>query len=651
MKYISKIIKSLDFFGTLITFRINNDLEYKSLLGGISSIIFFIISSIYILYESYFFIKRENVDFIYSKKTIETPFLNLTKIGYRFAFGLQYEENDTSCILNTKKYFNYSISLIEIIDNKITIETPIELKFCEKKDFRNIINRTFDSRHLDKMYCPIINNLNFTVDGTMMDYYYKYIILQIWLTEYTLNNYEEFKKFIEENPLEMSYYFLDNAIDYENRKNPLPFFLNYLFKAIDINYQKNTEIILSPIEFYNDENLIIKKNEKYLGSTIDNHVDSFHQINEPNYLNQRLLGKFILKASPIMFSLSRNYQKIPTLIAEISGILEQILFLTLLIVNFFERKFIDIKLIKKMIKFKGNKNYNIDYLIETFNSNIINNKLYEIINKQDMNIEKNGNLGIKSRRKSLDILIKEKNLFENVKYLKIDNDKRNNVNNLFQKKLLIKKNNENSIKNNKTDYDNNIYNNNSNQNLNIHSCDKKFTNVIIESIDSFRKNNTINYFNTDLKLSFNKIKNLKNNEMKNISICNLLFSELFFWTNKNQKRNKIFYEKAQDKIHYYLDIYNYIKKMQDIDLLIYTLFDNDQIKLFDYLSIPPLKIDYNKNDIYNEFENKQIIFHKCDYKKIDDLILSYNNIRKREKTNFEDLKLMRLVNAEIKFLN
>ena len=61
-----------------------------------------------------------------------------------------------------------------------------------------------------------------------------------------------------------------------------------------------------------------------------------------------------------------------------------------------------------MIKFKENKNYNIDYLIEIFNSNIINNKLYEIINKQDMNIEKNGNLGIKSRRKSLDILLKEK---------------------------------------------------------------------------------------------------------------------------------------------------------------------------------------------------------------------------------------------------
>ncbi len=648
MKFITKIIKSLDFFGTLITFRINNDLEYKSLLGGISSIIFFIISSTYILYESYFFIKRKNVDFIYSKKTIETPFVNLTKIGYRFAFGLQYEENDTSCILNTLKYFNYSISLIENIDSKIIIETPIELKLCEKSDFRNIVNRTFESRQLDKMYCPIINNLNFTVDGTMMDFYYKYILLKIWLTEYTLNNFDEFKNFVEENPLEMSYYFLDNAIDYENKKNPIPFFLNYLFKAIDINYQKNTEIILSPIEFLNDDNLIIKKSEKYFGSTIDNHVDSFHQINEPNDLNQRLLGKFILKASPIMFSLSRSYQKIPSLIADLSGILEQILFLILLIVNFFERKCIDIKLIKKMIKFKGNKNYNIEYLIDVFNRNIVNNKLYEIINKQDMCIEKNGKLGIKSRRKSLDILLKEKNLFENVKYLKIENDKKNNLNIPFQKKnILVNKNNENNFKNEKIDYDN-IYNN-SNQNLNIHSCEKKFTNIVIESIDSCRKNNTINYYNT--KLSFNEIKNLKYNYIKNISICSLLLSQFLFCINKNQKRKKIFYQKAEDKIHYYLDIYNYIKKMQEIDLLIYTLFDNDQIKLFDFLSIPPLKIDYDKNDIYNEFENKQIEFHKCDYKKIDDLILSYNNIRKREETNFEDLKLMRLVNAEVKFLN
>ena len=44
-------------------------------------------------------------------------------------------------------------------------------------------------RGLSKMYCPILDNVNFTVEGTMMDPYYKYYNLEIWLTEYALNNF------------------------------------------------------------------------------------------------------------------------------------------------------------------------------------------------------------------------------------------------------------------------------------------------------------------------------------------------------------------------------------------------------------------------------------------------------------------------------
>ena len=34
--------------------------------------------------------------------------------------------------------------------------------------------------------------------------------------------------------------------------------------------------------------------------------------------------------------------------------------------------------------------------------------------------------------------------------------------------------------------------------------------------------------------------------------------------------------------------------MQEIDLLVYTLLDYDQVKLFDFLSRPPLKIIHDK---------------------------------------------------------
>ena len=38
---------------------------------------------------SYFFVLRKNIDFIFSKKTInEQPFLDLGRIGYRYAFWI-----------------------------------------------------------------------------------------------------------------------------------------------------------------------------------------------------------------------------------------------------------------------------------------------------------------------------------------------------------------------------------------------------------------------------------------------------------------------------------------------------------------------------------------------------------------------------------
>ena len=158
------------------------------------------------------------------------------------------------------------------------------------------------------MYCPILTNINYTVEGTMMDPYYKYINLEIWLTDYSLKHFDELQNYVDIHPLEMSYYFLDNAIDYENRNKPLPNFLNYLFKGLDIGYEKDVEIIKSPMEFSNDENIIINNPKKIFGATIDNHVDSFHAILEPNELGQTMVGKYIVKASPIMFSLTRSYQ-------------------------------------------------------------------------------------------------------------------------------------------------------------------------------------------------------------------------------------------------------------------------------------------------------------------------------------------------------
>jgi hypothetical protein len=67
-KKFGKIIKKCDNFGTFVTFRINNEIEYKSVVGGITTILFLILSISYIIYVGIPFVTRKNIEFIYSHK-------------------------------------------------------------------------------------------------------------------------------------------------------------------------------------------------------------------------------------------------------------------------------------------------------------------------------------------------------------------------------------------------------------------------------------------------------------------------------------------------------------------------------------------------------------------------------------------------------
>ena len=73
------IIKKCDLFGIFITFRIKDEIEYKSMIGGFSTIFFILLTLMYTIYYSINFLARKNIDLIYSFKIIETePFIYLT---------------------------------------------------------------------------------------------------------------------------------------------------------------------------------------------------------------------------------------------------------------------------------------------------------------------------------------------------------------------------------------------------------------------------------------------------------------------------------------------------------------------------------------------------------------------------------------------
>ncbi len=309
-----------------------------------------------------------------------------------------------------------------------------------------------------------------------------------------------------------------------------------------------------------------------------------------------------------------------------------------------------------MLKFKGCKNYDVKYLLNLFGSDYnYKSKVMKIINKDKMLIKKNTIGGIYTTKGEKMSNFTKKKKINTEKDLETQN---NNLNlDTHKKKNILDITRDDNIKI-KEEHKEGI------ELLNIHTIHNTSNNFnkkintsrsFIESINSV--NQQTNNIETNRIFYITPIRTetiiKKKNEEKysELGIFSALWSKLFFWSSEKLKRRRDFFIKAEEKIHYFFDVYNYIQKMQEVDLLVYTLLDDDQVKLFDFLSRPPLQISPSKTNIYNEFESRQSLYMKIGKKPIDELYDSYNKIRLKKDVGFEDLKLLRLTNAEVKFLS
>ena len=93
--------------------------------------------------------------------------------------------------------------------------------------------------------------------------------------------------------------------------------------------------------------------------------------------NEYGICEYIIKCSSKILQLKRIYEKIPEFAANISGVISFTFFIMILLANIIEIKIIDQKLIHKMLKFKGNKNINVDYFIQKFNNKFKKNILFK----------------------------------------------------------------------------------------------------------------------------------------------------------------------------------------------------------------------------------------------------------------------------------
>ena len=632
-KKAKNLIRELDYFGTIVSFRLGEDLKYKSLIGGTCTIIYIIIALVYILYMLIPFLKRKEINFTFSNKIIsQNPFVNLSSTNFNFAFGVLYSSDQASAIENTTKYFDYKINLIEWIGVDDLFKKEILFNYCNESDFPSSLYDQFEVNELNELYCLLINDnnlnylnyLNYSLDGLYTDDYYKFITIDFYLSEYGKNNFDEVKNYLRENPLLMSLFFADTAIDYENRKVPLPVYINYITRDIDFDYIKKSEIFISSLEFVNDDNFFFNKESLTKKAMFDRCEDSFRFIHDRNEEENYNLFQIEIKVSPKVTTLKRKYQKLPEFVASLSGLLSFLLVFIFVCCNLIERKAINQELIHRMLKFRGNKNININYLLDRFKKLKYINEIEqnEYLNQKKFDEKKNNH---NSNENMNEKIIK---LFSNMNVESIPNIK----NNIVETKETSKK---------EKDY---FYTSNSTKSLEQSPKKKRKNSLNREKTQFIKSENIFINQNTNLKPKNEVV-------LKKLNMIEIICNFFCFCCSPRLKKNRLLLAQAENKINYYMDIHTYIRTVQEFELLKDIFFDKKSLTLFHFLSKCSVKIINNNLVFLRHFENElksNSIFKEIE---IDKLYYSYQKmIFDKNNLGKEKLKLLDFLKNEINFL-
>jgi hypothetical protein len=428
--------------------------------------------------------------------------------------------------------------------------------------------------------------------------------------------------------LEMVLFFIDKAIDYENRTQPLPFHFGFSYKGLDPNFKKETNIYISCIEFYNDDNWFFESPVLRNEAMYDQSVDTFIYLAQREN-NDTNLGIYNIEASSNVFVLSRKYEKLPSFFANLTGILNAINLIFSIINEYINRTYINEYIIHKTMKYRGNRNINIE----------------EILNKfMDQELYKNKKMDTKHNIKA---------------HSKVNNknhNKKNNNNSFNDAITQFNLDSSNSIKNKNIDDELiNITNN-----VSPVKKDKNLSNPNIK-LNLFKKNhkkkndsnttiNNCNFININKKRRLSKTTT-KQKDFSQLNILSIIYSFFCSCSSKKQKLRNHFFQQAAEKINYYMDIRTYISQALEHDLIVNLLFNNDEIHLFKFLSKPTIKVGENDILIFQNPNHSEYIFHNYTKQKIDQLLQSYNTIYKKDKKPRLSKQLLEYMSEQIEFLS
>ncbi|EAR91781.3 transmembrane protein, putative (macronuclear) [Tetrahymena thermophila SB210] len=672
------MLDQLDIFGSQIFLRFNKQQTYNTRLGSYVTLIIYVLISYRLFGLIVDVVQRNNPQVIYNERQVDDPAaFQASSKSFPMAFAMENQDNfnyyiDES-IYTVSAFWNQKVlTFNETSQQYISTfnQLSINVQPCTIENFQNLDNQKYYlNLNYTNMYC-LPPDFELPIQGDFPSIVYSEIQITVKKCTKNCQSQEVLEKFLQKSSFGLQ--ISDSYVDPTVSDNPFKIYSRDMFWATSTELPKDANVYIRNNYVYSDfgwffPDVTTQRFPAYSFSESFEYPPSFQDYFLTIFFRFEKQKEGVYK---------RSYQRFNSILSEIGGFTQSFLAIGYLVCKKISQTKLDIELINKAFKFEG-----------SLKSKQENEEKEE--NQSICQQQKQGNKKKKQRQKN--IKNSKVNFTSSDENLKKINQTLKNKSLNFSQKSQIDENEQKQIqpsspqKNSLIQQDqksDQLYSNlNEQDNVLEQNENKKSNQLKISQL-------MMSYFqdqNTQLKKPVDEITENQEQEIDNqqtkrfsekeqekskkqvedqfkknfddqmssmqLSVWQYLKSSIFCCFSKLYKEQKNIINYSREKLYYNIDIFNIINKLNELEKLKRLIFDQDQLKLFDYLPKPTIQTDicFKQNDKKEDIEIDLLYQdNRSELQKACESFQAYQNIAHKNDQSTLDQKLINQLDPALK---
>ena len=419
LKKIKKILKLIDKFSVPISFRYKGDDNYSTALGGIFTLIVFLLALIFGIIYIIPFIRRKNFSlYLNTINLSEAETIKFDESNSILAIGLECDSDPNGKNLLQYldieiKYYNKHMNDEGIYDKQDTINVPQDINYsiCNYTDFYKEYNNSQYKNKDKELKC--IENLSTQIGGHYGDKIFQYYEISLLSKKDSTNtnksqlkqHFLEIEDILLKQDCKLELHYKDVSIDFNDYSEPIKSFVNEVFLQLNPESILKMNVYYMNLYFENDHDLFFPtENEEQKNNSLSRTEQYFlykgldrGEKKPPDF---QYYSKIYIRADTKKIRVKRKYQNLAEFYSDTFSVWEFVFYVCGIIFNIYNKFNANRSFEKKLFFFEGFKNKPIKIPSK--------GEMNDISSSKNLNQEKKGK-GNAIYNKYIKSVIKDKN--------------------------------------------------------------------------------------------------------------------------------------------------------------------------------------------------------------------------------------------------